>query len=244
MIWNIGASAGKVKTILRGTAATLVALNGFSQSQVNFNNRVTRVILTHVYAPSLSDTYFHQTGNGADDTPAGSQNWTGFNAIGVNGIGGQYGGSTTFAQLLGASGYNQAESSLQPGVPTTTFRTGAEAGGVVPNTATFNNIPPNVPTMTLEMVAWDNSSGLYPTWTQAFPAWQAGLIAAGTSGVWNQDNTPLDQPPPNLINSQDPSQHVVSFNLYFIPEPSALALVGLGTGILLFCRSKSLSRRT
>jgi hypothetical protein len=95
---------------------------------------------------------------------------------------------------------------------------------------------------TMEMVAWDNSSGLYPTWTQASVAWGGGLIAGGRSGPWNQDMAPPDQPSANLINSQDPSQHVMSFNLYFIPEPSTFALVGLGVVMLLVCRGNRIVR--
>ncbi len=164
---------------------------------------------------------------------SGGQNWAGFDLIGSNGTVGLYSAATTFAQLLGASGYSQSESSLQPGLPTTTFRTGANAGNVAGVTATFTSIPANAPMATMEMVAWDNSSGLYPTWTQASVAWGAGLIAGGKSGLWNQDMAPPDQPAANLINSQDPSQHVVSFNLYFIPEPSSCLLGALAAGLLL-----------
>src|SRR5205807_5031712 len=35
-----------------------------------------------------------------------------------------------------------------------------------------------------QMVAWDNSSGLYPTWTQASVAWENGLIGAGKSDTF------------------------------------------------------------
>ncbi len=95
----------------------------------------------------------------------------------------------------------------------------------------------------MEMVAWDNSSGLYPTWSQAVIAWQAGLIAAGKSSLWNQDHFGGSQPAPNLINTQDPSQHVVSFNLYFIPEPSTFALVGVGAAAALFHGRKRAASR-
>src|SRR5882724_6020481 len=67
-----------------------------------------------------------------------------------------------FAQLLGAPGSNAPESNLLPAINgVSTFRTGA-AGGQIPSfTATFNNIAPNAPFGSFEMVAWDNSSGLY-----------------------------------------------------------------------------------
>jgi hypothetical protein len=237
-----------VRNLMKQLLLALLIISGvpdtFAQGDVSFNNHVTGVVVTHVYAPLSANPTFHRTGNGSDDTPAGAQDWTGFTLVGINGTAGQYGGATTFAQLLGAPRYNQPESSLQPASPTTTFRTGSLAGFVARTTATFNNIPVNAPEATIEMVAWDNSSGLYPTWSQAFPAWQAGLIAAGESGRWNLDNFSGTLPPPEMINSQDPSQHVVSFNLYFIPEPTVFALIGLGTVILIFSRSNSLIRRT
>jgi hypothetical protein len=147
-------------------------------------------------------------------------------------------GSTTFAQLLGAPGYNVPESGLLPGSPVTSFRSGAAAGTVFGNTTTFNNIPPNAPQATLEMVAWDNASGLYPTWSQASTAWLVGLIAAGKSGTWNQDNLGGTLPAPSMINSTDPSQHVQSFNLYFVPEPTTAALAAVGAGALLLFRRR------
>jgi hypothetical protein len=232
-----------MKKITVGFSALLTAAASFCQGTIAFDNRVVGVIVTHVYAPLSSDPTIHQTGNGSGDTPAGAQDWSGYSLIGVSGTGGQYGGATTFAQLLGVNGANQPESSLLPAAPTTTFRTGGVAGSVAATTSTFNNIPGDTPAATLEMVAWDNSSGLYPTWTQASVAWQGGLIAAGESGRWNQDIRSFG-PASNLINNQDPSQHVASFNLYFIPEPSGLALVALGTGMLLFSRRISLSGRT
>ena len=75
---------------------------------------------------------------------------------------------------------------------------------------------------TLEMVVWDNGSGLYPTWTEAEPAWRSGLISAGVSGTFNLSS--LAGPtglPPNLYGLQ-------SFNTYFIPEPASFGLAGLG----------------
>jgi hypothetical protein len=101
------------------------------------------------------------------------------------------------------------------------------------------NILPDAPAATIEMVAWDNSSGLYPTWTEASNAWLAGLIAAGKTGTWNQDNIGgAVNTPPRMINSTDPTQHALSFNLYFVPEPTTAALAGLGAAVLLILRRR------
>ncbi len=215
----------------------LAAASCHGQGTIIFNTRVSGTIVTHVYAPLSSAPTYHQAGNGSADTPAGSQDWSGFTLIGIGGSSGQYGGATTFAKLLGANGADQPESSLLPALPTTTFRTGGMAGYVSGIGSTFDNIPKATPAATIEMVAWDNSSGLYPTWVQASAAWRAGLIAAGESGRWTQE---IDDflSEPNLLSSTDPSQHVVSFNLYFIPEPSTFALAGLGALAVVVCRRR------
>ena len=89
------------------------------------------------------------------------------------------------------------------------------------------------------MVVWDNSSGFIRPGRRS-AAWYAGLIAAGASGTWNQDHIGGTLPAPYMINSADPSQHVQSFNLHFgIPEPTTLALAGLGAAALVMCRNRN-----
>jgi hypothetical protein len=190
-----------VKTQLLAFAILVGTLTARPQGTIEFQNRVPGLVITHIYAPLVSDPMRGQIGNGTDDTPPDTQDWTDFTLIGVNGALGPFGGATTFAQLLGAHGFDQPEQSLLPAQPTTTFRTGAAAGYVSGVTVTLSNVPYDSEA-TLEMVAWDNSSGLYPTWTQAVVAWQAGLIAAGASGRWNQLTlSPLSPSPPIIGGS-------------------------------------------
>ena len=79
------------------------------------------------------------------------------------------------------------------------------------------------------MVAWDNSSGLYPTWTQASVAWENDLIPAGRSPEVTLANIggPVNNPP---VLFPVP----VSFKIDFIPEPSAAVLIGLGAATVLY----------
>ncbi len=222
-----------MKKLILAAIALSSAFSGisvFAQATVIFNNRVSGTLITHVYSgPSAIQ------GNGPGDTPAGTNTWGGsYTLIGTTG---GMTASTTFAQLLGAPGFNQPESALLPGLGVTTFRTGAAAGNIAGTTATFANILPNASAATLEMVAWDNSSGLYPTWGSASVAWKNGLIGAGESGRWNQDNLGGTQPAPNLLNSTDPSQHLQSFSLV-VPEPATAALAGLGAAALLVFRRR------
>ena len=202
-------------------------LSTFAQGTVVFNNRVTGLLITHVYAGGTQIII----GNASDDTPTGSTSYAGLSLVGANGTGGFFGAGTTFAQLLAAPGSNAPESSLVPANNVTTFRTGAAAGNVVGITSTLVGVPVDAPSATIEMVVWDNSSGLYPNWTQASPAVLSGLIAAGRSNPFVVSNIGGGvNSAPNLIGLQ-------SFNIYFIPEPatSALALLGL-VGMVCFHR--------
>jgi hypothetical protein len=185
-----------MKRMLLSTAVIFAALNGFAQGTVWFENRVGTVFAP-VYGPT--------------------------GLIGLS-LGGQFGASTTFAQLLGAPGYNAPESSLVPGLPVTTFRTGTAAGLVAPVTATFGNIPPDAPTATIQMVAWDNSSGLYPTWAEASVGWINGWLPAGKSAPLNISGIGGLSPAPYLTGLQ-------SFMLS--PEPSTFGLLALGAAVVM-----------
>ena len=82
---------------------------------------------------------------------------------------------------------------------------------------------------TVEMVVWDNSTGLYPTWAEASLGWQAGLINAGRSLPFNLQNIGGD------VNTLPALTGLTSFNIYGdgpTPEPASLVLAALGCAIL------------
>jgi hypothetical protein len=228
-----------MKKLILAAVATTCAVGVFAQGTVVFNNAVAGSVSTRVFGPQVGNPNQSIVGNRSTDLPGGSA--SGYTGLLIGTAGGLT-GSTTFAQLLGADGAGAAESSLQPGLTAiTSFRSGGASGVINATTATFNNIAPASAAATLEMVAWDNSSGLYATWAQASAAWQAGLIAAGTSGTWSQAMGGGLVAAPNMVNGTDPSQSVRSFNLYFVPvpEPTTAALLGLGAaGLLIFRRRK------
>jgi len=220
------------------TLALTCAAGAFAQGTVSFANRISGTLITHIYAPLAGAPGQHQIGNGTLDTPTTNTvgvttSWAGYTLIGAGGIAGPYGASTTFSQLLSANGSGQAESALQGAIPVTTFRTGGAAGNIVSATATLGNVPQDSAVATFEMVAWDNSSGLYSTWSQASVAWLGGLIAAGESGRFDVTQVGGTQNGnPNLTGLQ-------SFNLYFaVPEPTSFALVGLGAAALMIFRRR------
>jgi hypothetical protein len=142
--------------------------------------------------------------------------------IGAAGSGGHLGYATTFAQLLGAVGANQPASALVPVGQTTTFRSGAALGCIAPMTDSLSAvspyttfIPKDAPAATFTIIAWDNSSGLYPTWVQASVGWMNGLLYAGESAPFTVTAIGGDvNTPPNLNNNQGAANGIASFNLY------------------------------
>jgi hypothetical protein len=178
-----------------------------------------KLILTTVIAALTTASVFAQ----ATVTINGS-------TVHVSGPDGTPVGFGAFAQLIGAPSSNAPESSLLPSItPPTTFRTGPLGGtlAAVSYSATFNNIAPDAPFASFELVAWDNSTGLYPTWTQASASWEGGVIDAGRSLEFT------------LANSGPPVTPNLSFRIGpYIPEPSAAVLMSLGAAALLIYSSR------
>jgi hypothetical protein len=195
---------------------------------------------THVWSPSTTAPTLSLVGLGSNDSPSGTTPFAadGMSLIGANGLSGQYGAATTFAQLIGAAGASAPESSLVPVGQTATFRTGSGAGTIAWPSGSLDlltgnpGIPADATYASFEIVAWDDSSGLYPTWAQASVAWLAGLIAAGEGEEFTVSNIGGSVNPAPYLYGQ------TSFNLYFIPEPSTGALAGLGAGALLALRRR------
>jgi hypothetical protein len=91
-------------------------------------------------------------------------------------------------------------------------------------------IPADALAATFEIIVWDNSSGLYPTWVQASLGWQSGQIAAGHSSPFTVTAIGgLTNVAPNLNNSQGSANGMTSFNLRrFGPTVTTLGAVQVG----------------
>lgn len=211
-----------MKKLIVSSLAVACAFSVLAQGTISFNNGTpANGVSTRVYGPEDGNPALSLFGNTPAQTPAGTQTYTGDLLT----------GDGYSAQLWAAVGADALESSLVPSLPTTTFRTGSAAGVVNLVTATFAGIPLDAPMATVQMRVWDNMGGTITTWEQAEAAWLAGAIAAGMSPTFNlaaiggQANTP-----PYPVGLQ-------SFNIYYIPEPSTFALLGLGAlGMFLFRR--------
>jgi hypothetical protein len=160
-------SGCRLRTLLLCLLPSWLAVSAFGQGTVVLNNRVSGVVTSHVYDSSLCFS-----GNGSDDFPAGPVDWTGLTRVS---------GAGYLAALLAGPGADQPEESLRAGSPPTTFRTGLAAGTVAGTTVTLANVAVDAPVATIQMVAWDNSSGLYSDWASAYGAYYAGLIELSRS---------------------------------------------------------------
>jgi hypothetical protein len=210
-----------MKKLILAAAITTCAASVFAQGTINFT---TRTAAGSAFVWSGPGNVQYQ-GTNVDYASLG------LHLVGASGNTAEAGHIWT--QLIGAPGAGAAESSLLPMTGTTTFRTGTAAGNVFPTTATFSNIPADAALATIEMVAWDNTSGLYPTWAQASTAWKSGLIMAGESGSFGLPNIggTVNTPP-------TPFPGLQSFNIYIVPEPASAALLGLGAAAMLIFRRR------
>jgi len=226
------------KTILTAIAMCC-AVGVFAQGTVVFNNRLGAT--THIYGTLGSQRL---SGNAANDNPAGSTVYgSGYYLIGTAGAPANFAASTTYVSFLGAAGALASDATVTNvanlgtaigGGYATTFRTGAGSGNFPQATATFNAIPKDAPVATFELVAWDDSSGLYSTWALASAAWNSGLIAAGKSDLFQLTSIGGDvNTPPNLTT-------LTSFSIYVqtVPEPTTIALAGLGAAALVVLRRR------
>jgi len=207
-----------MKKVLLTLSVVALAASVFAQGTVTFNNRITGVLITHVYLGGGSQL----SGQGNTDFPVGATDWAGFTSLS--------GAGYTAALLAGPAG--SLEGALVQATPTTTFRTGTGAGFISPVTATLGNVAKDAASAVLQMVAWDNKGGTITTWTDALAAWQAGTIALGRSALINVASIGGDlNTPPNMVGLQ-------SFNIYLVPEPTTMALAGLGAAALLIFRRR------
>jgi hypothetical protein len=166
---------------------------------------------------------------------------SGQSALGVPAGGTVYGGlllqgtGYTFAFFAGPSLINDPNALAL--IVSTTFRTAngniLPAGLVSGNTAQIPGVLPGQ-TAKFQMRVWDNQGGTLTTWAQALAAGTAmGTSALVTSG-------PLGGIDPNTGGIVANPQTVgwTSFNIAVVPEPTSLALAGLGAVALLSMRRR------
>lgn len=222
-----------MKKVLLTLAGIATAVSVLAQSgQIGFNNRVTGQVIAPVYGPQAGATGTIIQGNTPSGFPPGT---TAYNQLfGLGGTTGPGAAANFICQLFGAA-LGTPDDALQPLVPTTTFRTTATSSssfGLVQATATAVDVP-GVPIGTaarIQLRVWERAAG--DTWATAFAAAQGGQYLIGRSLSF--DSLPLGggtTAPPGLNG-------LTSFNLYYVPEPSVIALGVLGLGALVLLRRR------
>jgi hypothetical protein len=207
----------------------MVAAGAFAQGTVQFNNS-TAGALTKIYMPDGQTSYpgygpfvAGKTGNTATDSVAGTQVYTGALLSGAN----------FTAQLWSVNGSGGAESAML-GWTTTTFRTGTAAGRLALTTATLGNVPADAAVATLQVRVFPTS---YGSWANALAAYEAGTDQLAWIGKSITFDVTLIG---GLVNTPPAMTGLTSFSLSqnFIPEPSSMALTGLGAASLLIFRRR------
>ncbi len=201
-----------MKKLVLSVAFAMCAFSMFAQGNVIFTLKSGTVLNAPVYGPNPSRLTEAQVGNTSSGIPAGTQVYNG-SLLSGNGY---------VAQLMSirlTDGNGDWEAALTPAAP---FGSGTEAGYVVPTIAILANVPKDAPGAWVRVFAWDNSSGLYPTWDLAAKGWNEGRIAAGATPGYKINDIGGDVNPPAVLVGLE------SFNIYYVPEPSIIAIAGLG----------------
>ena len=199
-----------MKTSIAITAALLLStLATLAQGTVNFSTRVSGTVVGHVYAHDPGSQYGYKVGNTANETPAGTQTYSGARLE----------GSDFSAQLWAANGANQQEYALLPVSPVVPFRTGATLGGTpTPIVLQIAAIPAGG-TGTFQVRAWYNRGGTITSYESASTRNRSLLFTVSNLGDG------ILTLPADLAGFR-------SFNITgaAIPEPHVLTLLGLAGG--------------
>ncbi len=218
------------KTFVSALIALGAALAESSSAQGVFyfsNTGVNGGARALVYGPEPANPFRQLWGNTPDARPPGTQSYSGPVVTGTNySVQGWY-------SLTPSADVFELVPTARPVPGSLRGLNGGYFGGgnpqiPDPNFSLTNDYPFYV---YLQVRAWDNAGGQYPTWSDAWSAANQGSgRAVGWSKVFYQPLTsPLDMGMwPSLFNFQ-------SFNLFILPEPSAIAILAVGAaGLGLF----------
>lgn len=218
-------------------------VGGFSQGQINFNNRQTSGGAAGTFNEPIYQPIFGVNPANLTQVLQGSPNANTAGgpplpALGTTDYSGRalLAGTGFTAQLwYGAVGTAEANLVLASSA-TSTFRTSAATVGAFNGTtAALDNPAMMIPggaasRAVFQVRAWDNSGGV-TTWAAVMqnPATPHGVSTLFTPPFGLGDATTFI---PNMIGMQ-------SFGLFVVPEPSLIALGALGLGALLLRRRKA-----
>jgi hypothetical protein len=207
-----------MKKLILAISITACVASTFAQGTIVFGNRIPNSVVAPIYGPNPFDPWIVQQGNSADGFPAGTTVYAGA-PLGTRA--GDFQGSFTAELWAG-----QTPFSLAPVA-------GADAQIITRGFFTTLGTPVAIPgvaeggTAYLQLRAWDNRGGTITSWAQVIAS---GFSGIGMSAIFS--SAPLGGAinlPPDLVG-------LTSFNIVYGPEPSTLALAGLGAVVLLVFR--------
>jgi hypothetical protein len=142
-------------------------------------------------------------------------------------LGGGYPDGAAYIAQLYWGPQGTLESALQPLAGTATFGTGATAGYFFGGQRTFTGVAGGT-TITVQVRSWNAAGG--STWELASANLANGEV--GKSGLFNVTLSVPPATPANLVG-------LTPFTIVpVVPEPSSLALVGLGAAALMIFRRR------
>ena len=213
--------------VLFGLAALVAVENSLGQGFGFYNFGANGGARARVFGVEPDNPYRQLWGNGPEASPPGTQTYSGTPLLGTN-----YNVEAWYS-LTPAPDVFALNASARPVQDSLTYFGFSEFPGFfsrgeryIPD-AIFTPFPPGDPYMVyLQVRAWDNAGGRFPSWDQAWNAAQAGSgHAVGWSTTFEQPLAIGTGPYPGTYNFQ-------SFNLFIVPEPSAIALALLASLIL------------
>jgi len=207
-----------MKKIIVSTLLAMAAVASFGQGSINAGNGITTTRFP-IYGPQVGSEGIQTVGSSSLSAPTGSTVYTGGLLSG-----------TRYAIEFWAGPSSATDFSGLTLITATTFRTAAVATSL-PNGVTFTATAP-VPGVAaglsakLGIRAWDTQSGA--TYALAGVRGEGALFLSGPlGGVDGGGNLVLN---PNWVGQ--------SFSLVAVPEPSSMALAGIGAASLLIFRRR------
>ena len=207
-----------MKKILLSSLLAMATVASFAQGTINLGNGITTTRFP-IYGPQVGSETVQTVGSSSLSAPTGSTVYTGGLLSG-----------TRYAIEFWAGPASATDFSGLTLITTTTFRTGATAtalpnGITATTTATIGNVAAGV-SAKLAVRAWDTQSGA--TYDLAFSRGAGALfLSAPLGGVDAGSNLVL---PANWVGQ--------SFSIATVPEPSSMALAGIGAASLLIFRRR------
>lgn len=207
-----------MKKILFTSLFAIAAIASFAQGTIAIGNGITATRFP-IYGPQLADPTVSVVGNGNLSAPTGSTVFTGGLLSGTRYVIEFWAGPSSATDFSGLTL-----------VTSTTFRTAANAAAL-PNgiTTTISGSIPGVlagSTAKLAVRVWDTQGAT--SFANALVKGQGALFTSGPLGGTAPDNSVFL--PPNWVGQ--------SFSLVAVPEPSSMALAGLGAASLLIFRRR------